>query len=201
MTRAPVAVRGRWLVAEGAIALASTTPRWDVHLSGVLDVVGQRTSRVRPPQVVLSPLPAGPTTLLVVAPGPVAARLGIEHVVTGDAVAAVADSELVSALRSVVPAAMADCRVVSPQVVADARPLADLDVRALKVALGVASGLSNEEIAGQLHVSAATVKRDIAALARALNLRNRTELAAFTSRHRSHHEPGGSSVVGGGRCP
>lgn len=51
----------------------------------------------------------------------------------------------------------------------------------------VASGLTNKEIAEELHFSAGTIRNNISALLEKLDLKNRTQLASFYSEYLDHH--------------
>ena len=64
-----------------------------------------------------------------------------------------------------------------------ARPLDLLTDRQRDVAELVAEGMSNEEIAGRLFLSLATVKSHLTASMRRLDVRSRTELAILVHRH------------------
>ncbi len=64
-------------------------------------------------------------------------------------------------------------------------PLDRLTDRQREVAELVAQGLSNEEIAGRLFLSLATVKSHLTAAMRRLGIRSRTELAILVTRERS----------------
>jgi DNA-binding NarL/FixJ family response regulator len=64
-------------------------------------------------------------------------------------------------------------------------PLDRLTDRQREVAELVAQGLSNEEIAGRLFLSLATVKSHLTASMRRLGIRSRTELAILVTRERS----------------
>ena len=62
------------------------------------------------------------------------------------------------------------------------RPLDRLTDRQREVAELVAQGLSNEEIAGRLFLSLATVKSHLTTSMRRLGVRSRTELAILVTR-------------------
>ncbi|MGY1747240.1 response regulator transcription factor [Blastococcus sp. SYSU D00695] len=64
-------------------------------------------------------------------------------------------------------------------------PLDRLTGRQREVAVLVAQGLSNEEIAGRLFVSLATVKSHLTASMRRVQVRTRTQLAILVARERS----------------
>lgn len=68
------------------------------------------------------------------------------------------------------------------QTVAEGRSLDRLTERQRDVAALVAEGLSNEEIAGQLFLSPATVKSHLTAVLRRLEVRTRTQLAILLIR-------------------
>lgn len=51
----------------------------------------------------------------------------------------------------------------------------------------VASGLTNKEIAEELHFSAGTIRNNISVLLEKLDLKNRTQLASFYSEYLDHH--------------
>ncbi len=67
----------------------------------------------------------------------------------------------------------------------EACPLDRLTGRQREVAALVAQGLSNEEIAGRLFLSLATVKSHLTASMRRLDVRTRTQLAVLVARERS----------------
>jgi DNA-binding NarL/FixJ family response regulator len=59
-----------------------------------------------------------------------------------------------------------------------------LSTRELDVVQAVATGLTNAEIAGELHISLSTVKSHISTIQTKLNMRNRVEIAAWAWEHR-----------------
>jgi DNA-binding NarL/FixJ family response regulator len=61
--------------------------------------------------------------------------------------------------------------------------LTTLTRRELEVLIALASGASNEEIAGRMFISVSTVKNHIHNILEKLNLKNRRELAHFAERH------------------
>lgn len=61
-------------------------------------------------------------------------------------------------------------------------PLSHLTERQRTVALLVAEGLTNDEIAARLHVSQATIKSHLATVMRRLDIRSRTQLAILMNR-------------------
>ena len=71
------------------------------------------------------------------------------------------------------------------QTSAQARILDRLTERQREVAELVAQGLSNEEIAGRLFLSPATIKSHLAAVMRRLDVRTRTQLAILVNQDRS----------------
>ncbi|WP_448626079.1 LuxR C-terminal-related transcriptional regulator [Geodermatophilus sp. URMC 64] len=73
------------------------------------------------------------------------------------------------------PTAPSDCRRVLDRLTERQREVAEL----------VAQGLSNEEIAGRLFLSLATVKSHLTAVMRRLDVRTRTQLAILVNRDRS----------------
>lgn len=62
-------------------------------------------------------------------------------------------------------------------------PLEKLTTRQRAVALLVADGLTNDEVARELHVSQTTVKSHLASVMRRLEVRSRTQLAVLVNRH------------------
>jgi DNA-binding NarL/FixJ family response regulator len=72
----------------------------------------------------------------------------------------------------------------APQTGAEERALDRLTERQRDVATLVAEGLSNEEVAGRLFLSPATVKSHLSAVMRRLDIRTRTQLAILI--HRDH---------------
>jgi len=68
------------------------------------------------------------------------------------------------------------------QAAEEGRPLDRLTERQRDVAVLVAQGLSNEEIAGRLFVSPATVKSHLTTVMRRLDVRSRTQLAILVNR-------------------
>jgi DNA-binding NarL/FixJ family response regulator len=59
-----------------------------------------------------------------------------------------------------------------------------LSKREVEVVHLVVEGLSDEQIAGRLHISRGTAKTHVANARRKLGARSRTQLAAFALRHR-----------------
>jgi len=66
-----------------------------------------------------------------------------------------------------------------PGDVASAQPIEPLTKREEQVLLTAARGLSNPEIADELHISISTVKTHLASLMQKLNARNRVEIAMW----------------------
>jgi DNA-binding NarL/FixJ family response regulator len=66
-----------------------------------------------------------------------------------------------------------------PQPEAPARPTEPLTEREQEVAATVARGLSNSEIAAELHITLSTVKTHLASLMTKLGVRNRVEIAIW----------------------
>ena len=67
---------------------------------------------------------------------------------------------------------------------ATSRPISHpLSTRELDVVQAVATGLTNAEIAGELHISLSTVKSHISTIQTKLAMRNRVEIAAWAWKH------------------
>ena len=95
---------------------------------------------------------------------------------------------LVGAMRSVLEGGLVlDPRVariaLRPEPAADASPLAVLTRTERAVAVEIASGASNSEIAATLFMAEGTVKNHVSALLRKLDRRDRTALALFLARY------------------
>ena len=67
-----------------------------------------------------------------------------------------------------------------------AEPIEPLTVREEDVAATVARGLSNSEIAAELHITLSTVKTHLASLMAKLGVRNRVEIAIWALGRRNN---------------
>ena len=101
----------------------------------------------------------------------------------GQAIRAAADGEALIAPN--VTVRLLSAFAGRADVAAPAAPLDPLTAREEEVATVVARGLSNSEIAAELHVSLSTVKTHLASLMTKLGVRNRVEIAIWAlGRHR-----------------
>jgi DNA-binding NarL/FixJ family response regulator len=116
-----------------------------------------------------------PADVLVIEATPVAAKAALDGVLRG----AVRSVVTPASLRELGPclAGIARGVVTIPcEVVAAAERVSHLGGRQLDVLEAVTAGWDNQEISAKLHLSIPTVKRDIAKLQRALNVRTRSSL-------------------------
>ena len=99
----------------------------------------------------------------------------LRSVVSGTTAAALTTDEL-DRLTPVVAAVECGVRCLSPDVVRLSSQMPDVAERALEVLTLAATGASVAEIAAQLHLSTATIKRELADLTDNFGVRSRVEL-------------------------
>ena len=122
--------------------------------------------------------PAGAgRTVLVVRPTPFAAAEALDAVLSLDA-AAVLCSDTPDALPSTLDGLSNDTVAVPSRVLRLAREMPQLTDRQMAIMVGVVAGRSNAELARDLCVSTASVKRELADLYRVCGASNRASLAA-----------------------
>jgi DNA-binding CsgD family transcriptional regulator len=121
--------------------------------------------------------PCGEARCVVVVVAAIAAPCAeaLDAVLNGDAVGAVTTRDM-EGVPAMVAAARDGVRCVANDVVRLARLLPTLAPREAEVLAAVGTGLSVEDIAATLHLSVATVKRELSSLLRRVGARNRVEL-------------------------
>ena len=97
----------------------------------------------------------------------------------GQAIRAAADGEALIAPNVTVRLLEAFAEQKQPNAEPPAEPIEPLTAREQDVAATVARGLSNSEIAAELHITLSTVKTHLASLMTKLGVRNRVEIAIW----------------------
>ncbi len=97
----------------------------------------------------------------------------------GQAIRAAADGEALIAPNVTVRLLEAFADQTQPDAAPSAEPIEPLTAREEDVAATVARGLSNSEIAAELHITLSTVKTHLASLMTKLGVRNRVEIAIW----------------------
>lgn len=116
--------------------------------------------------------------ILVVAPSPLEAQAGLDAFLSHGCVRAVMSLHALERIPAAVEACAHGALIVDCPIRDAATSLPRLAPRERRVLELLASGAGNTDISRRLHVSPATVKRDVHGLCRLLDARNRTELAA-----------------------
>ena len=174
----PAATRDGQL--EFSLQVSGTTLRHALSFVGASGGLLERATVTEQTVVVCDSLRAAtsPDThrrrVLVVEPTPLAAQRSLRAITTGRAMAVFFADEPDDLLASV-HAVAADRATVPRRVIDLAAAMPELTERQLAVLVGIASGRRNHEIARSLHLSAASVKRELAELFRSLGAQNRIE--------------------------
>lgn len=167
------------------VAVEATHPALHLALGAVLRDAGYEAVATRAPgrPVVGLDAAAGDRSYVLVTPGdPVACRRAVRAFVDGRAGAVVAVDGL-DRLPGALHALAAGTASIPIEVLRRAARAPELKARQAEVLALVQAGRSTAEIAGRLHVSRATVKREVAALLQAFGCRNRAELVAASYEH------------------
>jgi DNA-binding NarL/FixJ family response regulator len=128
------------------------------------------------------PTASGPNVIYVVGDEPLDCRAAVDALLRRRVAAVVSRSDPQQA-REIVRA-LAEGLVVLPIRVLDAADRApELTPRQQQILPLIWAGLSNAQIAARVHVSLATVKRDVSALLSATGSRTRLDLAVMADRH------------------
>jgi DNA-binding CsgD family transcriptional regulator len=122
-----------------------------------------------------------PLDVLVVGPTPAASRAGLDAFGRDAARAVVASTDPAAVPRALEAARQGLC-TVSQSVVATAQGCPPLTPRLERTLLMVLRGRQNQQIAREMRISEATVKRDLAELLKRFDARNRVVLVATALR-------------------
>lgn len=139
--------------------------------------------RVDRPQVATSGdhCVAGRGVILVLPPTAAACAAAVRSVVAGMTAAALTTDEL-DRLTPVVAAVESGVKCLSPEVVRLSSQMPEVAERAHEVLALAATGASVAEMASQLHLSTATIKRELAELTDSFGVRSRVELILHARR-------------------
>lgn len=118
------------------------------------------------------------STVVLAEPNPVSCCAAVDTVVRGDA-DCVLSTDRPDALPEVLDAVVRQLVVIPSSVLEAARRLPDLSERQKSILAAVMAGQSNRAIGKGLHLSEATVKREIAALLSTFSVRSRLGLATI----------------------
>lgn len=120
-------------------------------------------------------------TVLVTRPSPLACRMALDVLRRGR-VSAVICSDEPGQLPAAIGQAADGWTLATTRVVALANDAPPMSSRQEEVLLALLKGLDNDDIAGLLHLSLATVKREVSALLRSFAVTNRLSLAMQCAR-------------------
>lgn len=174
------------VVGEVVIDVASETLR-DAMLF-TAQTAGWKPRRTLGPDTVLvtdflhaRPPTGSRRTVLVVEPTPLAARDGMRALACGR-VATLLCSDRTSDLRTALGALSEGWTATPARVVRLASEMPDLTARQLDMVASVVGGRTNVDISRELHISLATVKRELAVVGVLLGAASRTELVQTARR-------------------
>lgn len=147
-----------------------------VAIERILNAAGWTVGRGTSLCVTDSPLTTAPAAVAVVRPEPVACAAAVNRAISGALRGALCVDEL-DHLQSLVDSVVRGLTALSPRVLGLAAAAPQLTARQIEVLRVLLLQRSNREIADAVHVSEATVKRELTEIGKALSASTRSGIA------------------------